>query len=234
MKPYIAVHMMSSLDGHSLTDNWNWKSASKLYEETAARFEADGWICGRVTMQEVSHCDDYPRGLAKSPIPRTPHFVDKKAAQYAISIDPKGAVPWKSGTALGSHVVEVLAESVSDDFLAYLQSVGVSYIFGGESSIDLPTVVDTLARELGVKKLIVEGGAHVSGAFVNAGLVDEISVLILPLVDGRGDHPASFEISKTAWTQPAYLTLKSVEQLRDGALWLRYLPAGPGLGEPPK
>ncbi|CAH2777985.1 MAG: probable riboflavin-specific deaminase [uncultured Paraburkholderia sp.] len=27
-----------------------------------------------------------------------------------------------------------------------------------------------------MKKLIVEGGSHVSGAFVNAGLVDEVSV----------------------------------------------------------
>jgi hypothetical protein len=46
--------------------------------------------------------------------------------------------------------------------------------------------------------------------------------LILPLVDGRGEHPASFEIDKAAWKKPAYLTLKQVEKVGDGGVWLRY------------
>lgn len=225
MKPYLICHMMSSLDGHSLSDGWHMKGASDLYESTAAQFQADGWICGRVTMQEISHCDDFPRGLAKAPIPRVSYIVDRQASQYAISIDPKGAVPWKKNTALESHVVEVLTEAVSDDFLAYLQSVGVSYIFGGERDLDLQRVLTTLQAELHVDKLIVEGGAHVCGAFVDAGLVDEVSVLLLPLIDGRGDHPASFEISREVWRKPAYLALTDVETVGDGAVWLRYTPS---------
>jgi hypothetical protein len=170
--------MMSSIDGRSLTDNWNLDFASPIYEETAACFKADAWACGRVTMQEISHGKDrdYPRGLAKSPIPRTDHFAKRDASQYAISIDPKGRVAWKSNTALDSHIVEVLAESVEDDYLAYLQSIGASYVFGGKDDTELKCVVDTLARELEIGKLIVEGGGHVSGAFVNAQLADEVSV----------------------------------------------------------
>jgi riboflavin biosynthesis pyrimidine reductase len=222
MKPYIVAHMMSSVDGRSLTDGWNLDYASDLYESTAATFEADGWICGRVTMQEISHGKDYPKGLAKGAIPRTDYFVERDASQYAISIDPQGRVAWKSGTALKSHVIEVLTEEVPDDFLAYLQSIGVSYVFGGKKDIDLAVVVDTLARELGVKKLIVEGGSHVSGAFVNAGLVDEVSVLILPLVDSRDEHPSSFEVSMEKWKAPAYLKLESIEKAGHDAVWLRY------------
>jgi riboflavin biosynthesis pyrimidine reductase len=222
MKPYIVAHMMSSVDGRSLTDGWHLDYASDLYERTAATFEADGWICGRVTMQEISHGKDYPKGLAKSPIARTNHFVKRDASQYAISIDPQGRVAWKSDTALESHVVEVLSEAVPDDFLAYLQSIGASYVFGGKSDIDLASVVETLARELGVKKLIVEGGSHVSGAFVQAGLVDEVSVLILPLVDGRDEHPSSFEVAMQQWKAPSYLKLASVEKTEHDAVWLRY------------
>ena len=173
-------------------------------------------------MQEISHGDDYPKGLAKGTVPRTDHIVERNAAQYAISIDPQGRVAWKSNTALKSHVVEVLTSQVSDDYLAYLQSIGVSYVFGGEHEIDLGKVVQTLAHELGVKQLIVEGGSHVSGAFVNAGLVDEVSVLILPLVDGRSEHPSSFEVAMDKWQAPAYLTLTSVEKTQHDAVWLRY------------
>ena len=225
MKPYIVVHMMSSLDGRSLTDGWHLDFASDLYENTAATFEADGWICGRVTMQEISHGTDYPKGLATAPVPRTDHFVERGASQYAISIDPQGRVAWKSNTALKSHVIEVLTEQVADGFLAYLQSIGVSYVFGGKSDIDLGKVVQTLAQELGVKKLIVEGGSHVSGAFVNAGLVDEVSVLILPLVDGRSAHPSSFEVPMEQWRAPAYLKLMSIEKAGRDSVWLRYMKA---------
>lgn len=118
--------------------------------------------------------------------------------------------------------MEVVTEGVADDYLAYLQSIDVSYVFGGKTDIDLARVVQILADELGAKRLIVEGGPHVSGSFVNAGLVDEVSVLVLPLVDGRGEHPASFEITKEEWVKPTYLSLASAEIQDGGAVWLRY------------
>ena len=225
MKPYIVCHMMSSIDGHALTDGWDRpfkKRASDLYESLAQKFRFDAWICGRVTMQEISHGDDYPRGLAKVAIPRVHHFTKRDATIYAVSIDPHGKVAWKSNQALDSHIVEVVTEAVADDYLAYLQSIGVSYIFGGKTEIDLARVVAILAGELGLKRLIVEGGPSVSGSFVHAGLVDEVSVLILPLVDGRGEHPASFEIPKETWRAPTYLSLTSAEVQDGGGVWLRY------------
>lgn len=224
-KPYIICHMMSSIDGHALTDGWDRpfkKAAGELYEKLAATFAFDAWICGRTTMEEIAHGEGYPKGLAKAPMPRTPYFARRDAATYAVAIDGHGKVAWKSNEALGSHVVAVLTEAVSDDYLAYLQSIEVSYFFGGKTDIDLALVVQTLADELGTARLIVEGGPHVSGSFVDAGLVDEVSVLILPLVDGRGDHPASFEVVKERWTQPHYLTLASADVQDGGGVWLRY------------
>lgn len=225
MKPYVICHMMSSLDGHSLTDGWDRafkKDAGELYEKLAQTFEFDAWICGRVTMQEIAHGEDYQRGLAKAPVARTPYFAKRDAKTYAVAIDPDGKVAWQKNEALGSHVVAALTEAVSEDYLAYLQSIEVSYFFAGKTEIDLQKVVTTLSEELGANRQIVEGGSHVSGSFVNAGLVDEVSVLILPLIDGRGDHPASFEVSKEAWKEPTHLTLSSAEVQDHGAVWLRY------------
>jgi riboflavin biosynthesis pyrimidine reductase len=225
MKPYVICHMMSSIDGHALTDGWDRpfkKRAGDLYESLAQEFKFDAWICGRVTMQEISHGDDYPKGLATAPIPRTHYFARRDAKIFAVSIDPQGRVAWKSNEVLDSHVVEVLTEAVPDDYLAYLQSIGVSYLFGGKTEIDLELVLAVLADELGLKRLVVEGGPTVSGSFVSAGLVDEISLLILPLVDGRGEHPASFEVRKEAWKAPTYLSLTSAEIQDSGGVWLRY------------
>lgn len=228
MQPYVICHMMSSLDGHALTDGWDRpfkKAAGERYEALAKTFDFDAWVCGRVTMQEIAHDEGYPKGLAKGPIPRTHHFADRDAKAYAISIDPQGKVGWKTNQALDSHIVEVLTEAVSDDYLAYLQSIKVSYLFAGKQQIDLKQVLAILGEELGCKRVIVEGGPQVSGSFLNAGLVDEVSVLILPLVDGRGEHPASFEVSSEAWKQPTYLKLTAAQAQEDGGVWLRYTKA---------
>ena len=61
-----------------------------------------------------------------------------------------------------------------------------------------------------------------SVSFVNTVLVAEVNVLVLPLIDGRGDHPASFEVTRAAWKSPAYLTLASAEIQDGGSVWLRY------------
>jgi riboflavin biosynthesis pyrimidine reductase len=230
MRPYVICHMMSSLDGHALTDGWDRsfkKAADERYETLAQTFEFDAWVCGRVTMQEIAHDQGYPKGLAKEPIPRTSYFADRDARRYAISIDPQGKVGWKTNQTLDSHVVEVLTEAVSDDYLAYLRSIQVSYLFAGKEKIDLEQVLSIIGQELGCKRLIVEGGPHVSGSFVNAGLVDEVSVVILPLIDGRGEHPASFEVASSDWRQPSYLKLTAAQAQEDGSVWLRYTKAEP-------
>ena len=225
MKPHVICHMMSSLDGHALTDGLAGPfkaNAGDLYEKLAKKFEFDGWICGRVTMQEIAHGKDYQKGLAKTPVPRIHYFAKRDADCYAIAIDPQGKVAWTSNEALDSHVVSVVTEAVPDDYLAYLKSIHVAYIFGGKTEIDLVQVIAILAAELGTKRLIVEGGPTVSGSFLNAGLVDEVSVLILPLIDGRKEHPASFEIAEDTWKKPTYLTLSSAEIQEGGSVWLRY------------
>ncbi|MFF7709388.1 dihydrofolate reductase family protein [Pseudomonas sp. NPDC007930] len=227
MKPYVICHMMSSLDGHALTDGWERpfkQAAGELYETLAEGFGFDAWACGRVTMQEIAHDEGYPSGLARAPIPRENHWAVREAKAYAVSIDPQGKVGWKQNTALGAHIVEVLTEQVSDDYLAHLQQLGISYLFAGARELDLAQVLETLHRELGIQRLVVEGGPHVSGRFVQAGLVDEVSVLLLPLIDGRGAHPASFEMEEGRWQAPAYLKLASAEVQSGGAVWLRYTP----------
>ncbi|MGI4847761.1 MAG: RibD family protein [Janthinobacterium lividum] len=225
MKPTIICHMMSSLDGHALTDGWERpfkKSAGELYETLAQQFEFDAWVCGRVTMQEMAHGEDYPQGLAKTAIARTNHIAQRDAKVLAISIDAHGKVAWQKNQVLDSHIVEVVTEAVEDDYLAYLQSIGISYIFGGKTEIDLAHVMEVLATQWGRKRVVVEGGPTVAGSFIQAGLVDEVSVLLLPLIDGRGDHPASFEIAPPAWKAPSYLTLQSAQVQEGGAVWLRY------------
>jgi riboflavin biosynthesis pyrimidine reductase len=42
----------------------------------------------------------------------------------------------------------------------------VSYFFAGRSELDLPLALEILDRELGMKRLLLEGGGRANGAFL--------------------------------------------------------------------
>jgi 2,5-diamino-6-(ribosylamino)-4(3H)-pyrimidinone 5'-phosphate reductase len=61
-----------------------------------------------------------------------------------------------------------------------------------------------------------------NGAFPEADLVDEVSLLIVPGIDGRHDIPAIFDGVSSSRKTAVPLRLKSVEQRAHHALWIRY------------
>jgi riboflavin biosynthesis pyrimidine reductase len=71
----------------------------------------------------------------------------------------------------------------------------------------------------------VNGGGITNGAFLRAGLIDEISLAIFPAIDGTKGAPSVFESGEGETGVAAALrsmTLASNEVLECGAVWLRY------------
>jgi riboflavin biosynthesis pyrimidine reductase len=62
--------------------------------------------------------------------------------------------------------------------------VNGNYIFAGDRELDLRLGLEILNRELGIKRILLEGGGVTNGAFLRAGLVDEVSLAICPAIDG--------------------------------------------------
>ena len=69
---------------------------------------------------------------------------------------------------------------------------------------------------------MLEGGGHINGAFLQAGLVDELSLLVVPGIDGRHDIPAVFDGISQSKKKAVPLRLKSIERRKRDTLWLRY------------
>jgi riboflavin biosynthesis pyrimidine reductase len=82
--------------------------------------------------------------------------------------------------------------------------------------------VNLLADHFGIRTLLLEGGGHINGGFLQAGLVDEVSLLMVPGIDGRHDIPAVFDGVAPSRHTAVPLKLKSVEQREGNALWIRY------------
>src|SRR4029453_5683414 len=121
----------------------------------------------------------------------------------------------------GDHVVAILSERVSDEYLAFLRARSVSYLLAGKHDVDLPLALTKIGVRFGVKTLMLEGGGRINGGMLAAGLIDEVSVLVAPTVDGRVGTPALFDLQGDT-AQSSRLVLEHVEQRRDDVLWLRY------------
>src|SRR4029077_6551173 len=108
---------------------------------------------------------------------------------------------------------------------AGLRQDSVSYIFAGDAELDLGLALEILNRELGLERLILEGGGGSNGAFLRAGLIDEISLAICPAIDGAKGAPSIFDSSDKDAGTPApirAMTLAGTEVLEGGVVWLRY------------
>ncbi len=222
MKPYLICHMVSSVDGKIDASALSSVMAAGEYEATGARLKGDAWICGRTTMQQ-HFADKRPfASTSQHPAGPRPVFVARKAKSYAISVDTHGKLRWRNGDLDGDHLICVVSEQAPADYLDMLQERGISYVVSGKPTVDLSKAVAQLGKHFGIRTLLLEGGGHINGAFLQAGLVDELSLLVAPGIDGRHEIPAIFDGVSPAKNKTAPLSLKSIERRKRDMLWLRY------------
>lgn len=221
MKPYIICHMLSSVDGKINGAALDAVIVEGDYNATGDKLEGDAWICGRTTMQDFAEETPFVSGT-NTPAGPQPVFVARHAESYAISVDTLGKLQWSSGDLDGDHLICVVSERVPADYLAMLREKGVSYVVAGKSAIDLAQAVNQLGEYFGIRTLLLEGGGHINGAFLQADLVDEVSLLLVPGIDGRHDIPAVFDGVDPSRNTAVPLKLKSVEQRANDTLWIRY------------
>ena len=224
MKPYVVCHMLSSVDGRILPNRWHPSVDDRgVYERLHNDLGSDGWLVGRVTGQEFAAREDPYPSYAGAPFGRENWFAVTSADAWAVVLDAHGKIAWGRGDVGGDPLLVVLTEAVSDSHLAGLCADGVSYIFAGEREIDLAAALETLNRELGIGRLLLEGGGAANGALLQAGLVDELSLIIAPSVEGVPGGPAVFDIhGELSALNTMGMALESCQALEGGFVWLRY------------
>lgn len=71
----------------------------------------------------------------------------------------------------------------------------------------------------------MQGGGILNGALLKEGVIDELSLVVYPGIDGLAGIPSVFEYIGSKTDCPAKgqnLQLLSVEQREYGVVWLRY------------
>lgn len=226
-RPYIVCHMTCSIDGKvtgEFLSRPETAAATELYYEINRNYKADAFACGRITMESSFTGGWYPE-LSSYPEVEYKDFVPEKGGKfYAVAFDPHGRLGWKSNRIIDpdedpgydkARIIEVLTEQAEPRYLGYLQAMEIPYIFAGGNEIDVELALCKLKELFGIEKLLLEGGSILNGAFQRAGVVDELSLVIAPVVADKGDKPLFSNAVPEAYTL-------AQTKNHDAVLWLNY------------
>ena len=211
-RPYIFCHMFVSLDGKIMGNYMDLpacEAASDLFYDIAFGPEP--------VYRLIPHAPTVPAG----------DFVARQAPMYYVSVDPKGKLGWQSDTltyeTTTAHVVEVLTEQASNDYKAFLRRLGISYLLAGKDTLDYALALEKLKRLFGIQVLMLGGGGVLNWSFLQAGMCDELSLVVAPAADGNPRTQSLFRAQEGLSTdKPISFTLLGAEARAGSALWLRY------------
>lgn len=221
MRPYIICHMMMSVDGRIDCDMVEQLDPSDSYYDALDSLECPSQLMGRVTMQ-MHYADSTPFvAVDNTPIGHTAYQIADKAVGYTVAIDTHGILRWPTFCYDGKPLLVITSESCPLEYLETLTRQGISWIAVGNDGVDLCHAVELLNAKFGVNRLALVGGGNINGAFLASGLIDEVSVMIGPGIDGRKGMTAVFDGIRSPDRRPTVLNLQSVQREGD-TVWLRY------------
>ena len=124
-------------------------------------------------------------------------------------------------TAGPARIVIFTTQKTSKDQLEFLRGRGVEVFVHDTDRVDLPQALHTL-QELGIHRLMVEGGATLNFELLRLGLVDEVTAYIAPLVFGGESAPTLAAGPGLARSAAIPLKLVDAEAWEDGGVLLHY------------
>lgn len=178
-----------TLDGKIATSSGssNISGAKDLERVHELRKDCDGIMVGIGTVLA-----DDPR--------LTVHKIDAKPSDNPVRIvvDSKCRTPADARITNGdAKTIIAMANEYKDEFKAsdkyeILKSKGVKFFFSGDVQVDLKMLMIYLHEE-GINKLMLEGGSTLNFSMIKAGLIDEISICVAPMVVGGVNAKTFFD-----------------------------------------
>lgn len=189
MRPYVILNAAMTLDGKIATSSGssNISGAKDLERVHELRKDCEGIMVGIGTVLA-----DDPR--------LTIHKIDAKPSDNPVRIvvDSKCRTPADARITNGdAKTIIAMANEYKDEFKAsdkyeILKRKGVKFFFSGDVQVDLKMLMIYL-HEVGIDKLMLEGGSTLNFSMIKAGLIDEISICVAPMVVGGVNAKTFFD-----------------------------------------
>lgn len=216
-KPFIFINSAMSADGKIST--WQRKQvrisgATDFDRVDQLRATSDAVMVGigtvladdpSLTVKSAQRkAERKAKGLKENPI----RVVIDSQARTPIDADI-----FKKGE--GQRIVVISSSAPYERVEALMTKARV--IISGESKVDLPDAMEQL-HSLGIRRLMIEGGATINWAMLSSGLVDEIYTFVGNIIIGGKASPTLVDGEGFADTSTLPLELISAENIEAGVL----------------
>lgn len=219
MLPKLVLHNAVSADGRF---DWIEPDLGAFYG-IAERFREDATLAGSETMLTAYPAEEAETGEEEM---EPAEFEPSGSLPLLVVPDSRGHLRfwrkllrepyWRGGVALCSR-------ATPPDYLAYLEEIGVDHIVAGKDRVDMRAALEELAARFGVRVVRADCGGTLNGVLLRAGLVDEVSLVIDPVLVG-GTSPNSVFLAPDLESSGGVIPLELIglERLEGGSVWLHY------------
>lgn len=224
--------MESSVDGRLVVNRWTLPfdgkdidEVTEVYTHIKNDFQAGAWILGRKSAQIHFFPNDF-KSSTRTPIHSFENWAGGiRSKRFFIIIDPNGKIEYDKNKLGDDAIITILGqELVSEEYLEHLKRQGISYVFAGSDGTDLVKAMNALYDDFGISLILLDGGGITNGLFLKAGLIDELSLVLYPGIDGKSGVSSIFEYrgEDDFPASEQTLELMQVKPLENGIVWLRY------------
>lgn len=223
-RPHVLVNVAMTADGKIDSVARRGAALSSIPDRARVdrlRAEADAVLVGGRTLT-----DEDPKLTVKDPALREARKalgLSENPAKVGVvsvaNLKPDGQFM----TAGPARRLVYTTSRTAPEQIARLRDEGVQVRVMGQARVDLPAALESLC-DLGIRKLLVEGGGTLIAEFLRLGLVDELTVYIAPKILGGASAPSLADGPGFLPDQAPRLQLVSVGKLdEEGGLLVHYL-----------
>ncbi len=160
-------------------------------------------------------------------VPEGDFIAQPDFGMFYVSVDPHGRLGWESSTLhyvdTTAHVIEALTEQAGNAYKAFLRKLGISYVIAGGTELDYGLALSKLKEKFHIETLMLGGGGVLNWSFLQAGMCDEISIVLAAAADGSSDTPPLFRAKEgLSGSRALGFSLKETRVMDGGSVWLCY------------
>ena len=214
-KPKVIMHNSISIDGSILGFDVNMEQ----HYQIANSYKADVHLIGSNTVKEGIKMF-YP----EIPKEEKSDFLKPNRKEDL----PLWVIPDTKGILNGMHhvyrrfewckdIVVLISNETPRNYIEYLIKRNYDYYTVGEDYVDYHQALNLLAEHYNVKTILTDTGKILNSILLNNGLVDEISLLVHPIIVGEKQYTLFSDISKNI-----EIELINLEKYSDSKIWVTY------------
>lgn len=221
-RPFVFINVAMTADGKIDTVQRQGASISSPLDKERVdrlRAEADAVMVGGRTLldedpkltvrSEELRAERAARGLSPNPVKVgvVTQAMIKEDSQF-LNAGPAGIVIFTTRRTSKRH-------------LSLLTARGVDVYVDGGRQVNLQKALATL-KDLGIDRLMVEGGSRLNFELLQLGLVDELSAYVAPMIFGGEAAPTLAGGPGLVRSQAIPMQLIEAEKWEDGGVLLKY------------